>query len=286
MEARVRARELRTIDQAALHTTTGRLLGQSSATAFSVGCRAAAAARGAPQPTRTAHESETRLDGQGTRRVGTRGRAPAMGKRRRRAPEEAPPGWQVRGPPMRTVSGRMSMRTVENDEWQTTKRTWAQLAPVLGQWQASMVWMPFYYDGECQRHLRECGFSAVIHRDEDFFTLVRDASFMAGVDIIVDNPPYQGQETKEKILRALADCGKPFVMLLPMSILHVAFVRAILDMSQVQVVIPRRVYVRKKGQAEVPFKYLVWLAYKVGLPRDLVFLEEDGEVEEDGEEEG
>ena len=43
---------------------------------------------------------------------------------------------------------------------------------------------------------------------------------------------YTSAETKEKVLRALAASGLPFAMLLPISVLHVAFVRDILDMSQ------------------------------------------------------
>ena len=46
-------------------------------------------------------------------------------------------------------------------------------------------------------------------------------------------PQYTSAETKEKVLRALAASGLPFAMLLPISVLHVAFVREILDMSQV-----------------------------------------------------
>ncbi|CAE7269716.1 unnamed protein product, partial [Symbiodinium pilosum] len=77
---------------------------------------------------------------------------------------------------------------------------------------------------------------------------------------------------KEKVLRALADCGKPFAMLLPISILHVGFVREIIDMNQVQVIIPRRVHVRKSGQDVLPFKYLCWFCVGTKLPRDLIFV--------------
>lgn len=133
--------------------------------------------------------------------------------------------------------------------------------------------MPFYYDGQCANHLRSCGFDQVVHRaDDDFFLRVRDTKFLKKVDLIWDNPPYTSPETKEAVLRALATSGKPFAMLLPISVLHVAFVRSILDMSQVQVIIPRRVFVCKREGPEVPFKYLCWLCYRLGLKRDLYFL--------------
>lgn len=200
------------------------------------------------------------------------------GKRKRGSGD----GWQTHGPPMRTVSGRMSSGSPANDEWQTTRRTWAQLAPALRAYTRARVWMPFYYDGECASHMRSLGFEHIIHADDDFFAKVSDAAFMEGVDVIVDNPPYTAHETKERVLRALAASGKPFVMLLPMSIVHVAFVRDILDMRAVQLLVPRRVYVRKASGPELPFKYLVWLCYKTGFERDLEFLADDEEVGDGG----
>ena len=137
--------------------------------------------------------------------------------------------------------------------------------------------MPFYYDGACAVHLRSLGFENVIHRDEDFFEKVKDAKFMKRVDLIWDNPPYTSAETKEAVLRALVATGKPFAMLLPISILHVGFVRDIADMSQVQVIIPRRVHVCKTGRELVPFKYLCWFCSGMRLPRDLYFINDGGE---------
>ena len=42
-----------------------------------------------------------------------------------------------------------------------------------------------------------------------------------------------------------------------------------------QVVIPRRVLVRKTGREMIPFKYLCWLCYRVNLPRDLYLVDDD-----------
>ncbi|CAK8990156.1 unnamed protein product [Durusdinium trenchii] len=132
--------------------------------------------------------------------------------------------------------------------------------------------MPFYYDGACADHLRSLGFVNVIHRQEDFFERVLDLKFLRGIDLIWDNPPYTAPEMKERVLRALAQCGKPFVMLLPISVLHVGFVRDIIDMKRVQALIPRRVHVRKSGEEILPFKYLCWFCFGTKLPRDLIFV--------------
>lgn len=199
-------------------------------------------------------------------------------KKRARAEEEhdllQPAGSVRRGPPVAPTSGRLS-GTVVNDEWQTLRRSWAQVAELFDSYRSKRVWMPFYYDGACAEHVRSLGFQHVVHRREDFFERVLDAKFLKKVDLIWDNPPYTSAETKERVLRALAACGVPFAMLLPISVLHVAFVREILDMNQVQVIIPRRVHVCKTGGDEVPFKYLCWLCYKTALPRDVVFVDDD-----------
>ena len=132
--------------------------------------------------------------------------------------------------------------------------------------------MPFYYDGECAKHLKELGFERVIHTNEDFFEKIKDKQFMRTVDVIWDNPPYTSQETKQKLLEGLKSTGKPFCMLLPLPVVHAQFVRDILDMTKVQCIIPRKVRVCKTNKDPVPFKYLVWLCYKCNLNKDLYFI--------------
>lgn len=115
---------------------------------------------------------------------GPSGRRPHPAKKRKGD------GKQVWGPPQRTSSGRLSAGDPANDEWATTRRSWASLSPLLAHWKEARIWQPFYYDGTCAEHLRALGFTKVHHRrGEDFFDKVRDPAFLAGVDIIWDNPP-------------------------------------------------------------------------------------------------
>ena len=181
-----------------------------------------------------------------------------------------------RGPPTAETSGRLR-GDVPNDEWQTTLRTWEAVAPHFAAWRQKCIWMPFYYDGACAAHLKSLGFCNVIHTNDDFFERVQDAAFMASVDLIWDNPPYTMPEMKERVLRTLAATGKPFAMLLPISILHVAFVRDIVDMDHVQAIVPRRAWVKKRGDKELPFKYLCWFCSRTALSRDLLFVEDGDE---------
>jgi len=161
-----------------------------------------------------------------------------------------------------------------NDEWQTTKESWEEIKPIVMKYQKKTVWMPFYYDGACADYLRDLGFSKVIHEKKDFFERVKDKAFMKRVDLVLDNPPYTGQDLKERILTALTKANKPFCLLLPSSVIFTKFIRDCLDMPAVQIIVPRKVFVRKAGdnQNAVPFKYLIWLCHKMKLPKDLNFV--------------
>ena len=165
--------------------------------------------------------------------------------------------------------------SAEVDEWATATRTWASLFRVLDAngYKGKKIWAPFVYDELAGRRMREAGFERVVHKRWDFFARVRDAPFVKSLDCVVDNPPYTGKNVKERILRALVDVDVPFCLLLPLGVLHGAFVRDILEEKHVQVIIPRKCYVFKKGGTEVPFRYLCWLCYKMNLERDLYLIE-------------
>eukprot|EP00397_Hematodinium_sp_SG-2012_P052215 GEMP01061625.1.p1 GENE.GEMP01061625.1~~GEMP01061625.1.p1 ORF type:complete len:241 (+),score=56.78 GEMP01061625.1:28-723(+) len=171
-----------------------------------------------------------------------------------------------------TYGPPVGVSSMVNDDWQTCLESWQAMADIMAPFKSKRIWQPFFYDGECAKHLCQLGFSDVIHTRDDFFQLVKDDAFVQTIDIIWDNPPYTSPETKQKVLQALADSKKPFCVLLPMAVLHAQFVRDMLDMSKVQTVIPRKVFVKKKNQSKVPFKYLIWLCYDLNLPKDLYFI--------------
>eukprot|EP00927_Polykrikos_kofoidii_P046714 TRINITY_DN40854_c0_g1_i1.p1 TRINITY_DN40854_c0_g1~~TRINITY_DN40854_c0_g1_i1.p1 ORF type:complete len:324 (+),score=65.04 TRINITY_DN40854_c0_g1_i1:193-1164(+) len=171
------------------------------------------------------------------------------------------------------VGPPVGIKTMSNDEWQTCRSAWEALVPIIGEkYRDKRIWQPFYYDGECSKHLASLGFKRVTHTPEDFFKRVKSKKFLKSVDLIWDNPPYTNQDIKEKVLRACEASGKPFCLLLPLSILHSQFMRDVLETSKIQTVIPRKVHVKKRNQAQLPFKYLVWLCYKMDLKKDLFFI--------------
>lgn len=189
-----------------------------------------------------------------------------------RRPEKQPPKKQdsQRG------SCYQLVRSMTSDEWQTTLAGWRPAATVLkNRFRQARIWQPFYYDGECKKHLHALGFKRVHHRPgEDFFKMIEKPNFLSKIDFIWDNPPYTSPETKQQVLQGLKKTNKPFCMLLPIAIIHSAFVRDLFDMDKVQLLIPRKVEVRKKNQAPVPFKLLLWFCYNMKLERDLYFLSE------------
>lgn len=173
------------------------------------------------------------------------------------------------------LTGGMS---IEDDEWATSTRTWRALREVLAPngWchRGRKIWAPFVYDELAGKRMMEAGFERVVHKRADFFERVRDGPFVRTVSAVVDNPPYTGKGMKQKILRALVEADVPFCLLLPVGVLHGAFVRKILDERYVQAIIPRKCFVFKSpGGAEIPFKYLCWLCYKMELERDLYFID-------------
>ena len=170
-----------------------------------------------------------------------------------------------------STSGRMS---IEDDEWATAQRTWDALATVLlPRFAKEKIWAPFVYDERAGERMKRAGFEKVVHKRADFFARVRDKPFVRSLSAVVDNPPYTGKGMKERVLRALVDAEVPFCLLLPLGVLHGAMVRELLDEKEVQVIIPRKCYVFKVGGAEVPFKYLCWLCYRMNLDKDLYLIE-------------
>jgi hypothetical protein len=183
---------------------------------------------------------------------------PTLAKRQKPTADVTPE--IVAGKPQKMISSPYgpcvsNVRTMVNDEWQTTIEGWAPLEPIFRKYKLTRIWQPFYYDGMCAEHLRELGFDHVHHKpNEDFFVKIKDSKFLRSVDLIWDNPPYTSPETKERVLRGLLETSKPFCMLLPLATVHAQFVRDICDMTSVQLIIPRKVMVKKRTQDALPFK--------------------------------
>lgn len=146
-----------------------------------------------------------------------------------------------------------------DDDYMTPKFVWEMISSYLPKDQ--IIWEAFYGDGNSGQHLRELGFN-VIHEEIDFF------SHNLG-DIVVSNPPFS---KKMRILHRLKELDKPFVLILPASVLGTKTLQTLFP--DIQLIIPRgRVSFIKNGeQTESVWFASFFYCWKMNLPRDLIFL--------------
>jgi len=172
------------------------------------------------------------------------------------------------------------------DQWQTTLEGWRPVAEQVlevyakktgkssSSYAKKNIWQPFFFDGECQQYLQNLGFTSVIHTQDDFFKKLHDQDFMKKVDIIWDNPPYTTLKMKERVLRALEKCGKPFCILVPITVVQGKMITDVLkELDKIQLIIQRKVYARNGAHEKVTTcKGLCWLCYRMDLPHDLYII--------------
>lgn len=147
----------------------------------------------------------------------------------------------------------------QNDDYMTPKFVWEMVAPYLPRDQ--IIWEAFYGDGSSGQHLTELGFN-VIHQDLDFF------QHNLG-DIIVSNPPFS---KKMKVLHRLKELGKPFVLILPASVLGTKTFCCLFP--DIQLIIPkgRISFIHEGTQTQSVWFASFFYCWKMNLPRDLIFL--------------
>ncbi len=95
----------------------------------------------------------------------------------------------------------------KSDHWLTQPNTFQAVLKYIPK--DTKIWMPFYYDGSCQKILNDIGYNNVIHLDKDFYTYQPD-----DWDMVIDNPPYSN---KSKVIERLISLGKPFALVLPLN---------------------------------------------------------------------
>jgi Adenine-specific methyltransferase EcoRI len=158
----------------------------------------------------------------------------------------------------------------KHDDYMTPRHAWENIAHLIPK--DKVIWEAFYGDGKSGTYLRELGFNT-IHEDIDFFTEDRG-------DIIVSNPPFS---RSKEVLTRLKELNKPFIMILPASKVTTQYMRALFKDTEdkLQLIIPRkRIHFQKQINGEIPEDYksccnfdCFYYCWKIGLPRDLLWLE-------------
>ena len=151
----------------------------------------------------------------------------------------------------------------KDDEYMTPKSAWEDIQDFIPK--NKVLWEPFYGDGKSGENLRELGFE-VIHKQIDFFE--HDLG-----EILISNPPYT---KKKEVFQRLKSLGKPFIMLVPTTVLHTMYFKETFWDENIQLIIPyrkRQFYSPKK-----PLKkdgcsfYTLYICWKIGLEKDVILI--------------
>lgn len=150
-------------------------------------------------------------------------------------------------------------KELKDDNYDTPFSAWESIKHIIPK--DKTIWEAFYSNGSSGDHLRTLGFK-VIHEDADFFQSNHG-------DLVVSNPPFS---KKWPILNRLKALDKPFILLLPASVLGTKQLSTLFP--DIQVVVPKgRISFVKNGEQTKS----VWFAsffycWKMNLPKDLTFL--------------
>ena len=162
---------------------------------------------------------------------------------------------------------------IKHDDYMTPKSAWENIQQYIPR--DKVIWEAFYGDGQSGQDLRDLGFE-VIHNDNDFF----DDDTLPNYGVLCSNPPFS--QSKE-IMNRLKELDKPFILIMPLPKLITSYFRENFKDSEthLQIIIPRkRIHFikHKDGEAVEGWKpqtcfECFYYCYKIGLPRDIIWLE-------------
>ena len=163
------------------------------------------------------------------------------------------------------MAGFHTKTFLKHDDYMTPKYAWENIAQYIPK--DKVIWEAFMGDGKSGKYLQEMGHE-VIHNDNDFFESDEG-------DIVVSNPPFS--KSKDVITR-LKELDKPFILILPSSKINTQYFRENFKSTDtsLQIIIPRRRIQFVKNGTELQNKCnfdCFYYCYKIGLPRDIVWLE-------------
>tara|TARA_R110002126_G_scaffold146107_1_gene292039 strand:- start:9 stop:524 length:516 start_codon:yes stop_codon:yes gene_type:complete len=150
----------------------------------------------------------------------------------------------------------------KDDDYMTPKSAWEAIRAYIPK--DKLIWEAFHGDGTSATHLRSMGFN-VISGPMDFF------EYNFG-DIIVTNPPYSN---KAKILHRLWEINKPFILIVPTTIISKAFFKNIWAEKCGIIVPSKRIHFVKNGeQTSRSWFDVIYLCYNIAgvKPREIVYL--------------
>lgn len=154
------------------------------------------------------------------------------------------------------------------DDFMTPDYVWDDIKEFIPK--DRVIWEPFYGDGKSGEYLKDLGFN-VIHEQEDFFENNKG-------DVVVSNPPFSN---KKQVIQRLIKLDKPFILIMPVSVLCYKYSKIMKD--NIQLIIPKKRIKFKRYDKKNHTIYKDWdkhtntfdclyFCYKLGLEKDINYL--------------
>ena len=155
------------------------------------------------------------------------------------------------------------------DNYDTPLYVWKMITDYLNLDKSAIIYDPFINTGKSKEYLNQLGYNNVIHEKENFFSNYQNKKY----DILISNPPFS---TKQKILKILYELDKPFILILPTSIISKLYVKNIFgdDIYKIQYIVPnRRLQFEVDGYNQKRCCFdCIFFCYKINLQRDIIYL--------------
>jgi hypothetical protein len=164
---------------------------------------------------------------------------------------------------MSSMTCRGRIKFEQDDHWNTPETVWESIAHLIPK---KVIWEPFLLKNETSTSvacLKKLGFEVIGDSGSDFFET------NCG-EVIVSNPPFS---IKKKIFERLAVLDKPFMLVVPVSILTKQYLNC-LNKTKLQIIIPAKRIHFIKGNDETKrcwYDTLV-VCYKIGLEKEITYL--------------
>ena len=151
----------------------------------------------------------------------------------------------------------------DDDEYMTRKSAWEDIQQFIPT--DKVIWECFYGNGQSGAYLRELGFN-VIHEPVNFFKNNLG-------ELLLSNPPYA---KKREVFERLKLLGKPFIMLVPTTVLHTKYFKEIFENEKIQLIIPyqKRQFDKpglEKQKNNCSF-YTLYVCWKINLEKDVILI--------------
>ena len=166
------------------------------------------------------------------------------------------------------MAGFHTKTFMKHDDYMTPDNAWDDIKEYIPN---VKIWEAFYGNGESGIKLQSMGFD-VIHEPIDFYDEPPE------YECLVSNPPFSQSKA---IMNRLAKLDKPFILIMPSAKINTSYFRENFNGKDIQIIIPRkRIHFLKfvDGKAVEGWKKACnfdcfYYCYKIGLPRDMMWLE-------------